>query len=378
MTKILIGPAYPLRGGISDFNEALATAYISQNKKTKIYSFSLQYPSFLFPGKTQFSEGAKPKDIEIETCINSINPINWIRKGNNIARQNPDYVVVQYWMPFMAPCLGTIIRRVKKKSKAKIIAITHNVIPHEKFPFTKILTRYFVKKCDGFITLSKSVLSDIEVFTSNQNKIFVPHPIYNTFGDKIHKEEALKYLKLSPDFEYILFFGIIRKYKGLDILLQALSDEKLKKRNVKLIIAGEFYEDPSFYHQIIKDYNLQDKVIFSKGFIPNNEIKYYFSACSIVAQTYKSATQSGVTQIAYHFEKPMLVTNVGGLAEIVPHNKVGYITQIDSEDVANCLYDFFENHREDEFSRNVAEEKKKFGWDKMIEAIEYLVNVSSK
>lgn len=374
MTKILIGPAYPLRGGIADFNEALANAYFLQNSKTRIYSFSLQYPGILFPGKTQYSEGIKPKNIEIETRINSINPLNWIKIGNIIAHQNPEYVVVQYWMPFMAPCLGTIIRRIKKKSNAKVIAITHNVIPHEKFPFTKLLTKYFVKKCDGFITLSKSVLADLELFTSNQHKLFIPHPIYNTFGDKVSREEALAYLKLSPDFEYILFFGIIRKYKGLDILLKALSNEKLKNRNLKLLVAGEFYEDPSYYHQIIKENNLQEKVIFSPGFIPNNEIKYYFSACNMVAQTYKSATQSGVTQIAYHFEKPMLVTNVGGLAEIVPHNKVGYITQIDSEDVATCLNDFFENHREEEFSKNAAIEKRKFGWDKMIEAIEQLVN----
>jgi len=374
VTKILVGPAFPLRGGIADFNQALANAYLIQNSKTRIYSFSLQYPGFLFPGKTQLSEGVKPNNIEIETCINSINPINWIRIGNKIAHQNPEYVVVQYWMPFMAPCLGTIIRRIKKKSNAKVIAITHNIIPHEKFPITKLLTKYFVKKCDGFITLSKSVLSDLELFTPNQNKLFIPHPIYNTFGNKVSREVALEHLKLSTDFSYILFFGIIRKYKGLDILLKALSDERLTNKSIKLIVAGEFYDDPSYYHKIIQENNLQEKVVFSPGFIPNNEIKYYFSACDIVAQTYKSATQSGVTQIAYHFEKPMLVTDVGGLAEIVPHQKVGYIAKIDSEDVANCLNDFFENHREEEFSKNVATEKEKFGWDKMIEAIEKLVH----
>jgi len=373
LTKILIGPAYPLRGGIADFNEALANAYFIQKSKTKIITFLLQYPGFLFPGKTQNSEGSKPENIDIDVCINSINPFNWIKVGNRIARQNPEYVVIQYWMPFMAPCLGTIARRVKKKSNAKVIAIAHNIIPHEKFPFSKVLTKYFVSKCDGFITLSKSVLSELEQFTSNQNKIFIPHPIYNTFGDKISRIDALAHLKLSPDFNYILFFGIIRKYKGLDILLKALASEKLKNKNIKLIVAGEFYEDQSFYNQIIEENNIGDKVIFSNGFIANSEIKYYFGACNIVAQTYRSATQSGVTQIAYHFEKPMLVTNVGGLAEIVPHQKVGYITQIDPNDVANCLADFFENNREEEFSKNVAIEKEKFGWDKMIDAIEELV-----
>ncbi|MFO7844359.1 MAG: glycosyltransferase [Bacteroidales bacterium] len=376
MTKILIGPAYPLRGGIADFNQALAYSYQSENKDVKLYTFSLQYPGFLFPGKTQRAEGEPPKNLSIDVSINSINPLNWLKIGNRIAREHPEYVVIHYWMPFMAPCLGTIAKRIKKKSGAKIIGIMHNVIPHESFPFKNQLTKYFVKQCDGFIAMSKSVLSDLNQFTDNSNKKFIPHPIYNTFGDIVPKTQSLKKLELSPDFKYILFFGIIRKYKGLDVLLKALSNKKLKTFKLKLIVAGEFYEDRKNYDHLIEEYGLKDQVIFTNGFVPRDDVKYYFCASDIIAQTYKSATQSGVTQIAYHFERPMLVTDVGGLAEIVPHQKVGYITEINPESVADALYDFFENNREEAFSKNAATEKEKFGWDKFIAGIESLAESS--
>ncbi len=273
----------------------------------------------------------------------------------------------------MAPCLGTIARRVKKKTNAKIIGIMHNVIPHESFPLANQLTKYFVKSCDGFITMSKSVLSDLNQFTNNTNKKFSPHPIYNIFGDIVPKEEALKYLNLSTEYKYILFFGIIRRYKGLDLLLKALANSKLQKQQLKLIVAGEFYEDRSYYDQLIHDLNLKDKIIFTNGFIPNHEVKYYFGASNIVAQTYKNATQSGVTQIAYHFERPMLVTNVGGLSEIVPNKKVGYVTETNPDSIAEALSDFFVNNKEEEFSKNTLLEKDKFSWDKLIKAIEELI-----
>ncbi|MFP4024898.1 MAG: glycosyltransferase [Thiohalospira sp.] len=372
MTKILIGPAYPLRGGIADFNQALANSYLQANSQVKIYTFSLQYPGFLFPGNTQFAEGDKPENLNINVSINSINPINWIRTGNKIAKENPAYVIIHYWMPFMAPCLGTIAKQIRKKSKAKIFAIMHNVIPHEKFPLKNQLTRYFVKQCDGFITMSKSVLNDLNLFTENQNKIFAPHPIYNTFGEKISKSDALKKLGLSPEYKYLLFFGIIRKYKGLDILIKALANEKLSKFPIKLIVAGEFYEDRKVYDNLIETHEMKDKIVFTNGFVQSDMVKYYFCASDIVVQTYKSATQSGVTQIAYHFERPMLVTDVGGLAEIVPHQKVGYVTEINPTAVADALIDFFTNAREEEFSKNTAIEKKKFDWGRFIERIEEL------
>ena len=370
--KILIGPAYPLRGGIADFNQALATAYNLQNKQNKIFTFSLQYPKFLFPGKTQLSQGEKPKDLNIELGINSINPFSWFKIARKISKENPESIIIHYWMPFMAPCLGVIARRVKRKTKAQVVGLIHNVIPHEKFPLGNLLTKFFVKSCDSFIAMSKSVLGDLDQFTNNNNKKFSPHPIYNTFGEKVDKQQAIKYLKLSSDFKYILFFGIIRRYKGLDLLLEALANDNLKSKKIKLIVAGEFYEDRTYYDQIINKFNLKDHIIFTNAFVPTDEVKYYFSASDIIVQTYKHATQSGVTQIAYHFERPMLVTNVGGLSEIVPHEKVGYVTETNPQSIAQSLIAFFDQNKESEFAANTAKEKEKFSWDKFIEAIESL------
>lgn len=372
MTNILIGPAYPLRGGIADFNQALAKSYQQKGHKVKVFTFSLQYPGFLFPGKTQFAKGEKPVEIEINVSINSINPFSWIKTGNRIAKENPEQVIIHYWMPFMASCLGTIAKQIKKNSNAKIIGIMHNVIPHENFPLKNQLTKYFVSQCDGFIAMSKSVLKDLEQFTTNQNKIFIPHPVYNIFGEKISKQESLKNLNLSSEYKYLLFFGIIRKYKGLDILIKALTDERLSKFPIKLIVAGEFYEERKTYDELVAKHHLEDRIIFTDGFVPADKVKYYFCASDMVVQTYKTATQSGVTQIAYHFERPMLVTDVGGLAEIVPHQKVGYITAINPQSVADALFDFFENERDEEFSKNAAIEKNKFSWEQFIKGINEL------
>lgn len=373
MTTILVGPAYPYRGGIADFNHALSIAYSEKGVENKIFTFSLQYPNFLFPGKTQYSTDEKPNNIKISTGINSINPFTWLKISKRIAKEKPEYIIIHYWMPFMAPCLGIIARRVKKKTNCKVIGLLHNVNPHEKLPFAKKLTRFFVKGCDSFITMSKSVLEDLKIYTNSENVKFSPHPIYNIFGDKVTKEESLKYLNLSKDYKYILFFGLIRRYKGLDLLLNAFANQDLNSKKIKLIVAGEFYEDRTYYDDIIKELNLQDKVILTNSFIDNDDIKYYFGASDIIAQTYRSATQSGVAQIAYHFERPMLVTNVGGLSEIVPNGKVGFVTETNSESIANALNVFFKENKEEEFSKNVSVEKEKYSWDKFIEAIEELV-----
>ena len=360
---IIIGPAFPLRGGIANFNNLLAKAYQDLGNEVVVYSFSLQYPSFLFPGTSQYENGDAP-NIKIKTCINSINPINWYKVAKNISSEKADYVVVRYWLPFMAPCLGVISRLIR--GKTKVIAITDNVIPHEKRIGDHQFTSFFVKSCDGFICLSKSVLSDLNKFTSSKHKKFFPHPIYNTFGNKLSKNEARQNLQLTKNGKYLLFFGFVREYKGLDLLLNALADKRIKKMNVKLIVAGEFYENKSKYLNLIKSLDIKDSVILKSSFISADEVKNYFCAADLITQTYKTATQSGITQIAYHFDRPMLVTDVGGLTEIVPHLKVGYVTKKDSLDIANCIYDFYNNNREDTFSENVQKEKIRFSWDKFI------------
>jgi len=368
---IIIGPAFPFRGGIANFNNALAQTFYDRGTDVTLFSFTLQYPSFLFPGTTQYEKGSPPKDLKIRTIINSVNPFNWIRVARKINKENPDYVIIRYWLPFMAPCLGTIARLLNKK--IKILAITDNVIPHEKRMGDKMFTKYFVKACDAFLALSSSVLYDLSKFTKTTAKKYIPHPIYNIFGNKISKQDALSNLGLNPEDKHLLFFGFVRKYKGLDLMLQAMADNRIKELGVKLIIAGEFYDNKSEYTDMIDVLGIKNQIILNSDFIPAEKVKNYFCASDMITQTYRTATQSGVTQIAYHFERPMLVTNVGGLSEIVPNNKVGYVTSQDPKDIADAIFDFYSNNKEKEFTDNTAIEKKRFSWDCFVDGIEELM-----
>lgn len=363
MKIIILGTAYPYRGGLAAFNERLATEYQRQGHEVEMYTFTLQYPNFLFPGKTQYSPDPAPENLTIFRKVNSCNPFNWLKVGKEIAKKNADVVVFAYWMSFMAPCMGTIARRIKKNGHTKVIALVHNMIPHEPNVLDKFLPPYFVKSMDGFMALSESVIKDIENFDKrNCPKRFSPHPIYDHYGELLPREEALQLLNLDPQNRYALFFGFIRAYKGLDLLLEAFADERLRLANVKLLVAGEFYGDPEPYLQKIKDLKIEDSVILHNDYIPDNEVNRFFSAADIVAQPYKTATQSGVTQIAFHFEKPMLVTNVGGLPEIVPDGKIGYVVEPDSKPIADALCKFFDEQKKEEFERNIVEEKKKYAW----------------
>jgi D-inositol-3-phosphate glycosyltransferase len=369
----IIGPAHPLRGGIANFNEALAKALLNNGKEVKLFSFKLQYPAFLFPGTTQFDNGPAPKDLKIETILNSVNPFNWFLSAFKIKAFKPDLIIVRFWLPFMGPCLGTVIRIIKLFCKVPVVAITDNVIPHEKRLGDHLFTKYFVKSCDAFVAMSKSVLTDLSKFTNNENKIFLPHPLYTIFGEPVDKTKALAKLDLNPDDVNILFFGFIRKYKGLSLLLKSFAKTAQKHANVKLIVAGEFYEDSEPYLNLIRNLNIEDKVILKTNYIPADDVKNYFSACDLVAQTYLTATQSGVTQIAYFYHTPMLVTNVGGLAEIVPHYKVGYVCEQDEIKISECLNDFIENNRYTQFSDNIKLEKHRFEWNYFTDGIFKLI-----
>ena len=368
---IIIGPAHPYRGGIANFNDCLATEYQKQGCNVQVFSFKLQYPSIFFPGKTQYEKSDPPRNIIIKSIINSINPFNWFAVAKKIIKENPDYVIVRYWLPFMAPCLGTICYLIN--SKIKVVAITDNVIPHEKRFGDFILTKYFVGSCHAFITLSRSVLEDLSRFTKTQNKKFIAHPIYDTFGDKVNKDEAIEKLNLSKDTKHLLFFGFVRKYKGLDLMLHAIADPRVKKLGVKLIIAGEFYDDIEYYNNLISRLEISDDIILRSEFIDNSDVKNYFCASDMITQTYRTATQSGVTQIAYHFERPILVTDVGGLAEIVSDKRGGYVTSKDPKDIADAIVDFYSNNREKEFSDFSALEKNRFSWESLTIGIESLI-----
>ncbi len=372
---VLIGSAHPLRGGLATFNERLIREYRNLGDDASIYTFSLQYPGFLFPGKTQYSTEPAPTDIPIHIKVNSVNPFNWIRVGRELKKMKPDLVLVKFWIPFMAPCFGTICRIIKKNGHTRVISVLDNIIPHEKRPGDKLLAQYWVNSADGFIAMSKSVLDDLQLFFRKSSKpaVFSPHPLYDSFGDAIPKETAKRKLRLDPAFHYLLFFGFIRDYKGLDLLLKAFADRRLKELPLKLIVAGEFYCDPKPFHHLINDHHLEEKVIMKNDFIPDSEVGNYFCAADLVVQPYKSATQSGVSQIAYHFDKPMIITDVGGLSEIVPHGKVGYVVQPDENEIAASILEFYEKNKEEEFSKNAAIEKQKYSWRNMVGAIDGLV-----
>ena len=373
MKIIIVGTAYPYRGGLSAFNERLAFEFQNQGHEVEIYTFTLQYPGFLFPGKTQYSDEPAPENLRIYRKINSCNPFNWIKVGREIRRKKPDLMITKFWLPFMGPCFGTIARCVRRNRHTKLISILDNVIPHEHRIGDKMFARYFIRPTDGFVAMSKSVLQDLSLFDTQKPRRFCPHPLYDHYGELLPKAEALKLLSLDPGCRYVLFFGFIRAYKGLDLLLEAFADSRLKDLNVKLIVAGEFYGDPQPYLEQIKRLGIGERVVLATDFIPDHCVNRYFGACDIVAQPYKSATQSGVTQIAFHFEKPMLVTDVGGLAEIVPHGKIGYVVAPDAHEIADALVSYFENQCEEAFTQGVREEKRKYAWSSMTEAIEGLM-----
>lgn len=367
---VIIGSAYPLRGGLSAYNERLAKEYKDNGDNVVLYTFSLQYPNFLFPGKSQYSSDPPPQDLNIIVKINSINPLNWLKVGREIKKLKPDIVIIKFWIPFMAPCLGTIARIIKKNKHTKVISIIDNIIPHEKRIGDHALAKYWVKSVDGFIAMSRSVLDELELFDSKKPKLYCPHPLYDNFGEPIEKKQARDLLGLNPDGKYILFFGFIRDYKGLDLILEAMAEDRIKKSGIKLLVAGEFYTESKPYFDIIEKHSLQDSVIMSNDFIPDGEVAKYFGACDLVVQPYKNATQSGVTQIAYHFNKPIITTDVGGLAEMVPNGKVGYVVQPVIGEIAEAISTFYLEKNENKFVQEVIQEKQKYGWDKLMIAID--------
>lgn len=336
-----------------------------------IWSFSLQYPSFLFPGSSQFTDGPAPEEIKIITAINSVNPFNWVKVGNRIKNLNPDVVVVRYWIPFMGPCLGTILRIIKKNKHTKVVCLADNVIPHEHRPGDKQFTQYFVNAADRFAVMSRQVLLDLKKIT-NKPVTLLPHPLYDNFGSMESLGDARKtlnkvfHLDIKPDDKLLVFFGLIRNYKGLDILMDALS--QTTDNSIKLLVAGEFYEDEKPYREQVKKLQLQDRVIIHNKFIAGDDVKHFICAADCVVQPYRTATQSGVTPVAYHFEKPMIVTNVGGLPEMVPHNIAGLVAEPNASSIAAAINDFF-NKGSNYFMPGLLEEKKKLSWEKMVETL---------
>jgi len=368
---IIIGPAHPLRGGLATFDERLARQFMEEGHEVVIYTFSLQYPSILFPGKTQYSASPKPEDLNIKVRINSVNPLNWWKVGKEIAAEKPKLVVVRFWLPFMGPCLGAILRIVKKRSNAKIVAITDNIIPHEKRPGDTPFTKYFLGSVDGCVTMSLKVMEDLKTFTKKPAK-FVSHPLYDNFGPRLPKQDARKHLGLPTDVYIFLFFGFIRKYKGLDLLIEALDTFLPAQKNAIILVAGEYYAGEDEIKEQISKSAHRASIIEHTHFIKDEEVGLYFSACDSVIQPYKNATQSGVTPLAYHFECPMIVTNVGALPDMVPQG-IGLVCEPEPTAIANAM-DEMQKFDLDTFERLILVEKAKYAWSTMTSALKNIAD----
>ncbi|MFZ1703647.1 MAG: glycosyltransferase [Saprospiraceae bacterium] len=378
MKIIIIGPAFPLRGGIATFDEMLCKTFTQLGHECQIVSYSLQYPSFLFPGKTQYDEKSEPPvDITIHTKLNSINPISWFQTARFIRLQKPELIIFRYWIPFMGPALGTI-RRLLRDKNIYSIALVDNLIPHEKRFGDRFLNQYFMKGIQKYLVMSEEVKKDVLSLKNDAEVLLLRHPIYNNYGHSVPKEEARTHLNLSQTQNIILFFGLIRRYKGLDLLLEAMANFS-NSDQIILVVAGEFYEDKNHYFELVKKLNIEDKVRWFDQYIPNEEVKFFFSAANILALPYRTATQSGVTQVAFHFNTPVLVTDVGGLGEIIHHDEIGYVAKPNPTSIFHFLKHYFKNEKESEFRLKMEIEKKKYDWDKFAaKLINFAVSQKSK
>jgi glycosyltransferase involved in cell wall biosynthesis len=370
MRIVVLGTAWPYRGGLAAFNERLAKQFVAEGHEVEMVTFTLQYPSFLFPGKTQYSNEVAPDGLKIVREINSCNPLSWIRVGRRLKKEAPDLLISCYWMAFFAPCYGVIQRIVKRNGTTKCIGLVHNMIPHEPNILDKLLAPFYVKQTDGFVALSESVVRDIASLDKrNKPKAFSPHPVYDHYGEKMSKTAACEALGLDETKNYMLFFGLVRAYKGLDWLLDAFAKVKDQLKDVQLIVAGEFYEEEDKYRAQIEANGLKDRVIVKNEFVADADLRKYFGAADLIVQPYKTATQSGVTQVAFHFEKPCLVTNVGGLGEIIHDRKMGYAVVPEVDAIADALIDYYQYDRQDAFTEYLIDEKKKYEWNRMTDVI---------
>jgi glycosyltransferase involved in cell wall biosynthesis len=373
MKIVLVGPFPPFRGGISDLNVALAH-HLSKRHVVHAINFTTQYPKVLFPGKTQFKKGDHALEVDSIRCLSSINPFSWRKTANKIIDLEPDLVLFSFWLAFFAPAFSGVAKKIKKYLDANIMAICHNIIPHEEHLLDTRLTKRFFCFIDSFIVLSKKVENELLNIVPGAKYKYSPHPVYNIFKNTLSKEQAKAELNIATK-KVLLFFGLIRKYKGLDILINAMEKINTELDDYTLLIVGECYENKAKYTDLIKNAGITDNVQCHYSFVPDNEVGKYFSASDVVVLPYKSASQSGIVQIAYHFDTPVIVSNVGGLPEIVDEGKTGYCVEPSSSAFAKAIKAFYEKDNINELNSNISDYKSQFSWDIMVDSIEELVNV---
>jgi glycosyltransferase involved in cell wall biosynthesis len=350
---------YPFRGGIAQFNVSVLRELEKSGHNTSAFTFKVQYPGFLFPGETQMVQDDDIVDeIESQRILNSAIPFNWPVAASKIKKFNPDLLIMKYWMSYFGPSLGYVAGRMSPNTK--VLTILDNVIPHEKKFFDNAFTKYFLNKNHGFIAMSEKVKTDLLSFLPDAKVKLLPHPLYDHFGDIQDKTESRKKLGISEDKKTILFFGFIRDYKGLDILIDTFG---LLDDSYQLVIAGEVYGSFDKYDNQIEKLSNKQNVHKHVKYISDKEVRDYFSAADVCVLPYKSATQSGITGISYHFETPMIATDVGGLAEIIHHDKTGLIVEkLDANLISKVIKQYFESEKSVEFKKNIKLLKEKLSW----------------
>jgi glycosyltransferase involved in cell wall biosynthesis len=364
----LVGTAYPQRGGIAHYVALLTQALREAGHEVLVISFSRQYPSFLFPGKSQEETGPETIRVDAEALIDTLNPLSWFRAARRLIAFRPQLVVFKYWMPFFAPAYGTIARRLRR-ARIRTCFLLDNVIPHERRPGDLALTRYALGPVDAFLAQSRSVADELRRFRPEAPLWQVPHPVYSIFGSAPDRAKARERLGVRAR-EVALFFGFIRRYKGLLTLLEAVARIPAE-RDFQLLVGGEFYEDPGPYRTAIDELGLTDRVVLHDRYVPNEEVGDFFAAANVVVLPYLSATQSGIVQIAFQYDRPVLTTRVGGLPEVVEEGVVGdLVAPGDPEALAEALLAYFEEGREARYSPRVAEAKERYSWGRLVEALE--------
>ncbi|HEX7070543.1 MAG TPA: glycosyltransferase [Rhodothermales bacterium] len=373
MHVVLLGPYPPYRGGIAHFAVSLARELRAKGHTVTPITFSRQYPGILFPGRSEF-EPEESGEVA-DRLLDSLDPRSWIRTGRRIRHGQADAVVYSYWLPFFAPGYG-MARRVAGKVM-RHVALVHNALPHEGRPGDTMLTRRFLRGCDGALVLSESVESDVRRLAPSIPVVRVEHPAYDLFGEAPTRADSRESLGLPADAEVGLFFGFVRPYKGLEVLLRAMPDVVRARPRFRLIVAGEFYEPKEPYERLLDELGIRNRVEVVDAYIPGDAVGRYFAAADVVIQPYTSATQSGVAQVAWQFGRPLIVTDVGGLAETVPHEVAGLVVPPgDAAALAGAIIRYFAENLEPRLSEGARARREKHGWAPLVGALESLLKKS--